>query len=163
MANQLTSELVWNVLEGEIFGVLGMVNSRGEARPAGIVYIVSGNRLYISTGKDSWKAHHIQGNHNISMTIPIAKRIPIMPWIKIPAATITFSGSARVFDPNQVDRELLPALYQGLEEDAEKLAETCVIEVDPVGDFVTYGVGVSLMEMRDPALARGRASVKRES
>ena len=32
------------------------------------------------------------------------------------------------------------------------------IGVLPVGDFVTYGVGVSVLGMRDTELARGRAS-----
>jgi len=39
------------------------------------------------------------------------------------------------------------------------VADSCLIEVTPQGEFVTYGVGVSLMEMRDPAKARGRAAV----
>jgi hypothetical protein len=163
MSNQLTSELVWKELEGELFAVLGMVNSRGEARSAGMVYIVHGNKLYLSTGKDSWKAHHTRANPNVSMTVPISKRVPLMPWIKIPAATITFSGKARVYDPADVKGEILHALLRGLEEDQERLAETCVIEVQPKGDFVTYGVGVSLMEMRDPTLARGRVPVDREN
>ena len=40
MTQQLTSEQVWNELEKEIFAVLGMVNSKGEARTVGIVYVV---------------------------------------------------------------------------------------------------------------------------
>jgi hypothetical protein len=40
------------------------------------------------------------------------------------------------------------------------MKESCVIEVVPKGDFITYGVGISLMEMRNPELARGRAPVK---
>ena len=38
------------------------------------------------------------------------------------------------------------------------MAKSAVIEVEPVGDFITYGVGVSLMQMRDTELARGRVS-----
>jgi hypothetical protein len=37
--------------------------------------------------------------------------------------------------------------------------ETCMIEVTPEKEFLTYGVGVSLMEMRDPVKATGRAPV----
>jgi hypothetical protein len=32
--------------------------------------------------------------------------------------------------------------------------------VEPVGELITYGVGVALMEMRDTVKARGRAPVK---
>ena len=34
-----------------------------------------------------------------------------------------------------------------------------IIAIEPVGDFVTYGVGVPLMTMRNPEDARGRAPV----
>jgi uncharacterized pyridoxamine 5'-phosphate oxidase family protein len=159
MAVQLDKSVVWRELENELFAVLGMVNARNEARTAGIVYIVHGNKFYISTGNKSWKAHHIRGNPNISVTIPIAKRIPFLPWIKIPAATITFSGKATVFEPNMVDRDILHNLLRGMEEDLEKLADLCVIEVVPEGDFITYGIGIRLMQMRDQELARGRAPV----
>jgi hypothetical protein len=160
MSKQLPSEWIWKELEDQIFAVIGMVNARGESRTAGIVYVVNDKVLYISTGKDSWKARHIRGNSHVSMTVPIAKRVPLMPWIKVPAATITFSGKARVYEPGEVDQEILSALLQGMEEDKESLSEICVIEIQPQGDFVTYGVGVSLLQMRDPVLARGRAPVQ---
>ena len=79
--------------------------------------------------------------------------------IKIPAATITFSGVAKVLEPNDVDKDVLHALLRGLTEDQEQMATMCVIEIEPVGDFVTYGVGVPMMEMRDTIKARGRAPV----
>ncbi len=90
------------------------------------------------------------------MTVTIPKRIPFLTWIKIPAATITFSGIATVIDPEQAGRELLHSLLRGMETDMEMLATMCVIEVQPVGDFITYGVGVPLMTMRHPEKARGR-------
>ncbi len=34
------------------------------------------------------------------------------------------------------------------------------VRIDPHGDFVTYGVGTSLMGMRDTLDARGRAPVR---
>jgi hypothetical protein len=39
------------------------------------------------------------------------------------------------------------------------LASTVVLEVEPKGEFVTYGVGIPLMQMRFPDEARGRAPV----
>ena len=48
--------------------------------------------------KEAWKVRHITQNPHVSLTIPMHKRISFMPWIKIPAATITFSGSARIFE-----------------------------------------------------------------
>jgi len=39
------------------------------------------------------------------------------------------------------------------------MAESCVIEVVPEKDFITYGIGMPLMQMRRPEKARGRISV----
>jgi hypothetical protein len=159
MTQPLTSEQVWSELKKELFAVLGMVTSKGEARTIGVVYIVHDKKLYISTNKDSWKARHIKRNPHVSITVPIAKRIPFIPWIKIPAATITFSGMAKVLEPQKLGNDILHSLLYGIESDAEKLAGLSVMEVEPTGEFVTFGIGISLAQMRFPEKARGRASV----
>jgi hypothetical protein len=133
MTQQLSSQLVWAELKKELFAVLGMVTARGEARTVGIVYIVHDNKLYISTNDDSWKRRHVQGNSNVSITVPIAKRIPIMSWIKIPQATITFSGVAKVFDAKEVNAEILHALMLSLEADPLKLEGLSGLEIEPQG------------------------------
>ena len=143
----------------ELFAVLGMVNPKGEARTVGIIYIVHDHKLYISTEKEAWKTRHIQSNPHVSITVPIAKRIPFMPWIKIPAATITFSGMAKVLDARNVQVDILHALFHGLETNQEMLAATVIFEIEPQGEFVTYGIGIPLMQMRFREKARGRAPV----
>ena len=45
---------------------------------------------------------------------------------------------------------------------AERRASARVIEVIPQGRFVTYGVGVALTQMRNPAAARARVPVTQE-
>ncbi|MBX3086659.1 MAG: pyridoxamine 5'-phosphate oxidase family protein [Anaerolineae bacterium] len=159
MILQLPSELVWKVLKQELFAVLGMVTDKGEARTVGVVYAVHDQKLYLTSGKDTWKVHHMSRHPHVSMTVPIAKRIPFLPWIKIPSATITFAGMACVESAQNVSQEILQSLLRGLQMDAETLAGLCVIEIEPVGDFVTYGVGVPMMTMRHPDQSRGRAPV----
>jgi len=159
MTNQLSSEIVWQELQKELFAVLGMVTASGEARTTGVVYIVHERKVYILTGEDTWKARHVRQNQFVSITVPIAKRIPFLPWIKIPAATISFSGKANVIDADDVGNDILHALMRGMETDTEKVASMCVIEIVPVGEFVTYGVGIPLMTMREPEKAGGRAPV----
>ena len=159
MTQQLSSDQVWNALKKELFAVLGVVTARGEARTIGIVYIVHDRKIYVSTEKDAWKTRHVQSNPHVSITVPIAKRIPLMPWIKIPAATITFSGKAQVFDAKNMAGDILQALFHGLESDPEKLATMSVLEIEPLGDFVTFGIGIPLQQMRFPEKARGRAPV----
>lgn len=159
MTVQLTAEQVWDAIEKEVFGVIGMVTAQNEARTVGIVYVVRNRRLYIGTGRETWKARHIAQNPHVSLTIPIHKRIPIMPWVKIPAATITFCGEAQILEPGETPPEILEAIYRGMAENEELMAESCLIEVTPIKEFLTYGVGIPLMKMRDPQQARGRAPV----
>lgn len=155
----LKSDQVWKALERELFAVLATVSPKGEPRTAGIVYKVRNKKLYIAMGFSSVKAKNAQQNPHVSLTVTANKRIPFLPWIKIPAATITFQGVAKVHPANAVDPGLQKLLLGGLKVDEKALSDLCFIEVTPEGNFVTYGVGVSLMTMRDPDAARGRAPV----
>ncbi len=160
MTNPATTSNVWKAINEELFAILGMVTENNQSRTVGIVYIVQKNKLYIGTGLNTWKARHIKENSSVSMTIPIAKRVPVAPWIKIPQATITFSGIAKIIPGEQASRELLKSVFRHKADDEEFMKGNCLIEVTPKGDFITYGIGVPLMKMRDPELARGRAPVK---
>jgi len=159
MSVVLSSKQVWGVLENNLFAVLGMVTTKEEARTVGIVYVVNMQKIYIASKNDTWKVRHIRENAHVSMTVTIPKRILFLPWIRIPAATISFSGIGRVLNPKKVGKDVLHSLLRGLETDTETLATMCVIEVQPVGDFITYGVGIPIMTMRQPEKARGRAPV----
>lgn len=139
--------------------LLGMVTAKNEARTVGIIYILRDRRLYIGTWTDSWKVRHVAQNPHVSLTIPVHKSVPLMPWIKIPAATITFCGEADIIAALDSPHELLEELYHGVAEDQELMAKYSLIVVTPVKDFITYGIGVSLLDMREPLKARSRAPV----
>jgi len=160
MTLQLTSDQVWQAVEKELFGIIGMVTAKNEARTVGIVYIVHNRKLYIASSKETWKVRHISQNPHVSMTIPIAKRIPIAPWVKIPQATITFAGTARIIPAGDASAEIKQAIFRGSAGDDEMISGSCLIEVTPEGHFVTYGIGISLMQMRFPEKSRGRAPVR---
>jgi hypothetical protein len=95
----------------------------------------------------------------VSITVPIPKRIPFLPWLKIPSATITFSGRASVMTPGEAPTGIAQLLFRGLVRDQEAMSASCVIEVIPEKDFITYGVGMPLMQMRIPEKARRRVPV----
>jgi hypothetical protein len=159
MTNQLTTSQIWQAIEKELFAVIGMVTGKGEARTVGVIYVVRNGRLYIGTQHNAWKVRHIAQNPHVSVTIPIAKRIPLLTWIKIPAATITFAGTARILTDDSAPPEILQAVVRGLADDEELIANSALIEVTPEKDFITYGVGVSLMTMRNREKSRGRVPV----
>jgi len=160
MAAPVTTDLVWREVEKRLFAVLSYVNPKGQARSAGIVYVVKDRVLYVGTEKSSWKAKHIRLNPNVALNVTIAKRIPFIPWVKIPDATIAFNGTARVLPASETDPEIIKSLLHGMVDDPELIADTCVLAIQPTGHFVTYGVGVPLMDMRDPKKARGRTPVR---
>ena len=159
MTVQLTSDQVWREIEKNLFAVLGLVTAKGEARTVGINYVIDDHKLYIGTDKTAWKTKHVMRNPHVSLTVPIAKRIPFMPWIKIPAATITFSGVANVREHTEIKADVPKKLYGDGAKDEKMMAGLCFIEVTPQKDFITYGVGIPLMQMRFPDKARGRAEV----
>ncbi len=159
MPHDLTTERVWAEIEKRIFGVLGTVSRKGRPLTSGIVYKVKDRRLLISTGRSTQKARNIEAHPRVSVTVTVERRIPFLPWIKIPPATITFSGEARFLPPSEVDRKIQDRLIGTLSLSPEALADACYIEVRPQGHFVTYGIGVSLRTMHKPEEAMARVPV----
>ena len=157
----VTTAEVWKVIDEEIFGVLAFSNAKGEPRSAGIWYTVEDRQLLIPSARSAWKVRHIEANPAVSMTITIPKRIPFMPFLKIPAATITFQGTATIEDVDALSAGTRKALFRGLEMDQDLARDTAVIRVTPHGDFVTYGVAMPMTQMRKPELASGRAPTGR--
>lgn len=152
MTGQLTPTQVWREIEKNVFGVLGMVTAQSESRTVGICYVATNRKLYVGAETTAWKTKHVAQNPHVSMTIPIARRVPLMPWIKVPATTITFSGTARILSKEELDAGLLERLYRH----EEGRDYWCAIEVTPEKDFITYGVGISVLQMRFPGQSRGR-------
>jgi hypothetical protein len=153
----LTTQDVWDAIGDSIFGVLGFVNQGCEPRTAGVCFVTDGRSLLMTSGADSWKVRHIARNPNVSMTITVPKRIPFLPFIKIPAATITFKGDAEILAMTEVDNSVATRLFRGLEPDRKVVEETRIIRLVPRGDFVTYGIAMPTMRMRKPSEATGRA------
>jgi hypothetical protein len=153
----ITSADVWTAIARENFMVIGMVSAKGEARTAGVMHHVHDGRVWFTTNDREWKARHIAANQSVSVTVPIPKRVPLMPWLKVPAATITFTGVAEVVAAEQLSAEAAHALLHGLELSDGERGALIAVRVRPTGDFVTFGVGVSTLGMRDTENARGRA------
>ena len=154
----LTTEQVWKTIEDNVFAVLGMVTAKNEPRTVGIVYVARDHKLYIASKSDAWKVRHLAQNPHVSLTVAIPKRVPLMPWIKVPAATITFAGTATVVPAKELDPASTRLLFRV--DNGPELESASAIIVEPTGEFVTYGIGVSLMAMRDTVKARGRAPVR---
>jgi hypothetical protein len=126
-----------------------------------VVYKTVGRRLYIAVAPDSWKARHIARNGRVAVTVPVRRGGLVSLVLPIPPATVSFHGTAILHPADSPQlRPLLKELASLLPE--ERRASAAVIEILPEGPFVTYGVGVSLTQMRDPAAAGARVAVTQE-
>lgn len=153
MALPKSADDIWPYIEKWPFAVLSFVTPKGESRSAGIMYKVQDRVLYVLTGPDTWKSKHIRSNPNVSVTVTI-NRLPIRIR-QAPPAVITFSGLASVLMMEQVDEDLRRELMRGVGE----MPDTCVVRIEPVGRFVSYGIGVPPMQMRHPEKALARIPV----
>jgi hypothetical protein len=107
---------------------------------------------------DSWKARHIPASGQVAVTVAVRRGGLLSLLFPIPSATVSFHAWAVVHPVGWLEgRSVVKQLGTMLP--AERRAACPVIEICPQGQFVTYGVGVSLRQMRKPAIARGRVPV----
>jgi Pyridoxamine 5'-phosphate oxidase len=150
-ASRASTERVWAVLGKASFAIVSYVTPAGEPRSSGIVYAAEGRHLYMAVAPDGWKARQIRDGQQVAVTVPVRRGGVLSLLLPIPPATISFHARAIVhpagsLDLGLVSKKLLSLLPEG------RSAAT-VLELVPEGTFLAYGIGVSLMEMRDPVVA----------
>jgi hypothetical protein len=156
--SRITSESVWRELSRQSFAVLSHVNAAGEPRSSGVVYGLIGHRMYVAVAPDSWKARMIEPGDQVSVTVPVRRGGVLSLLFPIPPATISFQSRATVYAADSPHIARLPDDLARLLPEGGR-ASSCVIELVPEGQFLTYGLGVSLSDMRNPSLARGHLPV----
>jgi hypothetical protein len=157
-ASRLTSDQVWHELAKASFAVISYVTPTGEPRSSGVVYKTVGRRMCFATAVDSWKAKHIAAGPCVAVTVPVRRGGIMSLVLPIPPATITFHGSAIVHPAGSPEetalREQLASLLP-----PERRTTSRIIEIYPVGHFLTYGLRVALKQTLNPALALARVPV----
>jgi hypothetical protein len=154
----LSSEQVWRHVARGSFAVLSHVTPTGQPRSSGVVYRTLGRRLYVAVAPGSWKARHVAVDGKVSLTVPVRRGGVLALVMPIPPATISFRGRAIVHPAGSP--EVGPLLDElGSLVPPERRTSAAIIEILPKGTFVTYGIGISLAKMRDPAAARARVPV----
>jgi hypothetical protein len=154
----MSTEVVWQALAKASFAVVSHVNAAGEARSSGVVYGVADRRMYIAVATDGWKARQIVSGQEVAVTVPVRRGGILALLVPIPPATITFHARATVHPAGSLDIGSVSKELTKLVPEARK-AGSSVIELVPEGRFLTYGIGVSLMEMANPAVALARVPV----
>lgn len=151
---QTTTEQVWHEIERASFAVVGYTTPAGEARSSGIVYKALDRRLYFAVAPDSWKARHIAISRRVSVTIPVHRGGILALVAPIPPATISFHARGIVHPADSVRVDSFSKELESLLP-PDRRDHAVLIELIPEGRFLTYGVGVSLTDMRHPELAEG--------
>lgn len=149
----VTTEQVWRTLARCSFAVVSHVTPAGAPRSSGVMYAVAGGRLYVVIAPDGWKARHLAADGRVAVTVPVRRGGLLSLVAPIPPATISFHGRATVHAPGSAPDRLAPLIP------AERRASGTVVEIEPEGEFVLYGIGVSLLRMRNPDASRARVGV----
>jgi hypothetical protein len=153
-----TAEQVWKAVTGASFAVLSHVTPAGQPRSSGVVYTVAGDRMYVVVAKNSWKARQIATSADVAVTVPVRRGGIMSLLFPIPPATISFPAHA-VVHPAAALRDF-PHLAKLARLIPSERREACsIIEIRPVGHYVTYGLGVPLARMRDTTRSRARVAV----
>ena len=154
----LSSEQVWQSVARASFAVLSHVTPTGEPRSSGVVYKAIGRKLVVAVAPGSWKARHIAADGRVAVTVLVRRGGILSLVAPIPPAAISFHGTAVAHPAGSPQaRSVLDEMGSLIP--AERRASACVIEIMPVGAFCTYGLGVSLRAMLDPAAAQARVQV----
>jgi hypothetical protein len=123
------------------------------------MYKTVGRRLVTSVAPESWKARHIQDGGQVAVTVPVRRGGLLALMLPIPPATISFHARAIMHRAGEIEVGTLSKELESLLP-PERRATACVIELLPEGEFLTYGLGVALAEMRHPAAALARVPVR---
>lgn len=150
-ASRASTEQVWARIGKASFAIVSYVTPAGEPRSSGVVYAVEGRHLYLAVAPDGWKARQIRDGQQVAVTVPVRRGGMLSLLMPIPPATISFHARAIVHPAGSLDLgSVSKSLLSLLPKDRR---EATVLELVPEGTFLTYGIGVSLMEMRDPVVA----------
>jgi hypothetical protein len=155
----LTTERVWKELEKTSFAVISYVTPAGKPRSSGVMCAAAGRRLYLVTAPDSWKARQISDGDQVAVTVPIRRGGLLSLIIPIPPATVSFHATARVHPAGwagigPVPKKLLSQLPK------QRREAGCLLELVPEGNFLAYGLGVSLPDMAKPDAALTHVPVR---
>ena len=153
----LTPEQVWNELGKASFVVVSYVTPAGKPRASGVMCAAVDHRLYVVTAADSWKARQISDGDEVAVTVPIRRGGLLSLVLPIPPATVSFHATARVHPAGSVSIESVSKKFASLLPPERRTG--CLLELVPEGVFLTYGLGVSLQDMRNPAAALAHVPV----
>lgn len=132
---------------------LSTTSPKGVPQSSVVVYASDGYLIYVLTGKDTVKVRNILKNPRVSVTIPFYKNFIHRMIGVAPPAAISFRARAETLEfktseaADLYKKMLKFDLPENMEEDG------LWIRLTPGNSATCHGVGVSLLELRDPVKA----------
>lgn len=158
MRAEVSSEQVWRSIERSSFAVLSHVTPSGRPRSSGVMFVADDGHLFVVVDRRSWKARQIQDGAEVALVVTVRRGGLLSLMAPIPPATISFHARAIVHPAGELAAAPVPERLAKVLPESRR-ADVCVLELVPEGHFLTYGIGVPLMQMRDPERAGGRVPV----
>ncbi len=156
IGTSVSLEKIMSELRKHSFGIIGTVSKDGRPHATGVSYSMSilGKplALYIMSDTGTKKVRNILRDPNVSFVVPIPR--PLLT--SAPMSCIQFQGKADVLKSDdegatkslkstRIGRMMLNMMQKM---NVEKDRELCFIMVTPDSIIYTYGVGMSLLQMR---------------
>jgi len=151
--HHITFEEVMRRLRRRSFAVLSTADDHGRPQAAGVVYAVSPQdaELYVMTRRHLMKARNIAINQNVSLVVPLVRRLL---WF-LPPPCIQFQGTAEILDRTHVDgTKAFGSFFLGrtilrMYEEFERRGETrvCFVRIKPGPVVFTYAVGAPIWRL----------------
>ena len=152
----MTFELVLSHLRKRDFAVLSTVGEGSKPHSAGVSYGVSrpgrGVVISVMTRKHLQKARNIAHNPNVSLVVPLARRLL---WF-LPPPTIQLQGRAEIVDwTDEEGTDVFRRFWLGRRildayQESHRRGETriCFLKIMPDPEISTYMVGCSIWQLR---------------
>ena len=142
-----------HLLRGRSFAVLSTADDRGRPQAAGVIYALApqGVAFYVMTRTHLMKARNISANQNVSLVVPLVRRLL---WF-LPPPCIQFQGTAEILDRTHAGgTEAFESFFLGrtimkMYKEFERRGETriCFLRIKPGPVMFAYAVGSPIWQL----------------
>ena len=132
---------------------LSTSSTKGAPQSSVVVYASDGYIIYILTGKKAAKIRNIAENNNVSVTIPFYKNLLHRMIGVAPPASISFKAKAETLEYGDGKAATLYRKVLGFDLPENLIEDSVWIKLIPGGYATCHGVGVNMLELRDPLKA----------
>jgi hypothetical protein len=146
-------EKVRKVIKESMWLVLTTLDKNNIPYSSVLVYQSDGNTIICQTGEDTLKANNVRGNKHVAVTIPIRKNL-LHKIIPAPPAEIHFTTTAEIIQRDDKEAKVIFSKYLTHTEKSNLPQDYIWLKILIPSKVTTYGVGVPLLKMRNPLIAR---------